>query len=90
MARLADIDLSEMEQRGDLSAAMSDGSTAHHGTPKMDRKESIDGDRYEFRAYRERLDRLLMRFEMRIKQRLAAVFMQIPQQKGFSGAGYGL
>ncbi|MEY2564955.1 MAG: hypothetical protein QOH88_3148 [Verrucomicrobiota bacterium] len=47
-------------------------------TPKMDRKESVDGDRYEFRAYRERLDRLLMRFEMRIKQRLAAVFMQIP------------
>jgi hypothetical protein len=47
-------------------------------TPSMDRKETLDGDHYEFRAYRERIDRVLMRFEMRIKQRLAAVFMQIP------------
>jgi hypothetical protein len=47
-------------------------------TPKMDRQKVIDSDRYEFRAYRERLDRLVMRFEMRIKLGLAAVFMRIP------------
>lgn len=50
-------------------------------TPGMDREEIIDDDRYQFRAYRERLDRLVMRFEMRFPQRLAAVFMQIPWNK---------
>lgn len=47
-------------------------------TPPMDREEVIDGDHYLFRAHRERLDRLVMRFEMRLKLGLAAVFMRIP------------
>ncbi|MGB8356680.1 MAG: hypothetical protein WCD79_22470 [Chthoniobacteraceae bacterium] len=50
-------------------------------SPAKDREEVIDDDRYQFRAYRERLDRLVMRFELRIEQRLAAVFMQIPWGK---------
>jgi len=57
----------------------------HQGTgtwvrePDRDIKNRIiRGDRFEFRAYRERPDRSVMRFVVRPKLRLAAVFMQIP------------
>ncbi len=47
--------------------------------PGRDLKNKIiRGDRFEFRAYRERPDRSVMRFVVRPKLRLAAAFMQIP------------
>ena len=46
--------------------------------PNMDRKEKIDGDSYEFRAYLARPDRAVMRFVLHLDKGLAAVFMQIP------------
>jgi hypothetical protein len=46
--------------------------------PKMDRRERIDGDWYQFRAHLERPDRAVMRFVLHLRLRIAAVFMQIP------------
>jgi uncharacterized protein YxeA len=45
---------------------------------KRDREEDWQGDHYQLRAYRERGDRTIMRFEMRLGLQLAAVFLQIP------------
>jgi len=50
-------------------------------TPERDREEDWEGDHYQLRAYRERADRTVMRFEMRLGLRLAAVFLQIPWNK---------
>jgi len=47
-------------------------------TPDRDREEDWEGDHYQLRAYRERSDRTVMRFEMRLGLRLAAAFLQIP------------
>lgn len=42
----------------------------------MDRREEIQGDIYEFRAYRIRSDRSVTRFVARPKDGLAAIFIQ--------------
>jgi hypothetical protein len=42
-----------------------------------DRREEIDSDTYEFRAYRMRAERSVTRFEIRPKDGLAAIFLQI-------------
>jgi hypothetical protein len=42
----------------------------------MDRREEIQGDTYEFRAYRIRSDRSVTRFVARPKDGLAAIFIQ--------------
>jgi hypothetical protein len=42
-----------------------------------DYQEEIDGDTYEYRAYRMRGDRLVTRFELRPSDGLAAAFIQI-------------
>jgi hypothetical protein len=52
--------------------------TAWIRTPERDREEELDGDRYQFRAHRERFDRSVMRLELRPEKRLAGVFLQIP------------
>jgi hypothetical protein len=41
-----------------------------------DYQKEIDGDLYEFRAYRYQADRSVMRFELRLGMGLAAVFLQ--------------
>jgi hypothetical protein len=46
--------------------------------PQRDREEDWEGDHYQLRAYRERGDRTIMRFEMRLALGLAAAFLQIP------------
>jgi len=46
----------------------------------MDRRDRIDGDWYQFRAYLERPDRAVMRFVLRPAKQLAAIFMQIPAE----------
>jgi hypothetical protein len=43
-----------------------------------DYTDEIEGDDYEFRAHRKQAERWVMRFEMRPRERMAAVFMQIP------------
>jgi hypothetical protein len=48
--------------------------------PKMDRREKIEGDWYQFRAQLERPDRSVMRFVLQLDRRLAAIFMQIPAE----------
>ncbi len=44
----------------------------------QDREEEIEGDRYQFRAYLHRADRTVMRFDMRRRAALAAIFVQTP------------
>jgi len=46
--------------------------------PDKDRREEIDGETYEFKAYLVRDDRSVLRFVLQLEKRLAAVFMQIP------------
>jgi hypothetical protein len=48
--------------------------------PKMDRRERIEGDWYQFRAYLERPDRAVMRFVLQLDKQMAAIFMQIPAE----------
>jgi hypothetical protein len=48
--------------------------------PKMDRRERVEGDWYQFRAFLERPDRSVMRFVLHPGKRLAAIFMQIPAE----------
>ncbi len=45
-------------------------------TAKEDYQKEIDGDLYEFRAHRYQADRSVMRFELRLRIGLAAVFLQ--------------
>jgi hypothetical protein len=48
--------------------------------PKLDRREEIDGDTYEFRAFLERPDRSVLRFVLQLEKARAAVFLQIPAE----------
>jgi hypothetical protein len=46
--------------------------------PRMDRREYIDGDWYQFRAHLERPDRAVMRLVFRFGKGIVAAFLQIP------------
>ena len=51
-------------------------------TPEQDQKDVwIEGDRYEMRAYRERPDRSVQRFVVRLDLRMAAAFLEMPWSK---------
>lgn len=59
----------------------------HRGTVTADRVEAmdkptedIDGDTYEFRAYRQRSNRAVMRFVWQFDLPYSAVFLQIPNE----------
>jgi hypothetical protein len=52
-----------------------EGSLGWVRVPERDRREEIDGDLYEFRAYRQRASRAVMRFEVRLQTGLAALFL---------------
>lgn len=43
---------------------------------EKDYQKEIEGDLYEFRAHRQRADRSVMRFELRLSAKVAAVFLQ--------------
>jgi hypothetical protein len=43
-----------------------------------DEKRTIDGDRYELRAFRQKLSRAVTRFVLKPAERVAALFVQIP------------
>lgn len=45
-----------------------------------DKSETIDGDLYEFRAYRERYDRAVVRFEWRFADPYCSVLLQLPHE----------
>jgi hypothetical protein len=71
-----------------LTAVQFDGSrltlTWHQGQSWLvrdktkDYSEEIEGDVYEFHAHRRRGERAVMRFEMALPLRLAAIFLQTP------------
>jgi hypothetical protein len=42
-----------------------------------DYEEILDGDRYEFRAFRERSERSVMRFDLRCAEGIAGAFLQV-------------
>jgi hypothetical protein len=46
--------------------------------PEEDEQKEKNGDLFQMRAYRERMDRSVMRFEMRLSMGLAAAFLQVP------------
>jgi hypothetical protein len=46
-----------------------------------DYQQTIDDELYEFRAHRQSADRSVMRFELRLQDKLAAVFLQEPWGK---------
>ena len=50
----------------------------------------IDDDRYEFRAFRERFDRAVVRFEWRFTDPYCAVLMQLPHEGNVHGAALGV
>lgn len=56
----------------------------HQGSRTMirdvskDYEETIEDDRYEFRAYRERSERSVMRFDLRCQDRVAGAFLHVP------------
>jgi hypothetical protein len=71
-----------------LTGIQFDGSnlrlTWHQGQSWLDRDKTkdytqeIEGDEYEFHAYRRRAERAVMRFELALPLRLAAIFVQTP------------
>lgn len=78
----------EYPRKRKLTGIYSDGSAMrfvwHEGLDSWVRDKSkdytdeIDGDEYEFRAHRKQAERWVMRFEIRPREKMAAVFMQIP------------
>jgi hypothetical protein len=54
------------------------GSGAWERVKTKDYQQEIDGDLYEFRAWRDRRDRAVVRFEWRFGQPYACLFTQLP------------
>lgn len=53
------------------------GSGAWERAKSLDHSRDIDGDNYQFRAYRDRRDRQVVRFEWRFGQSYCCVFTQL-------------
>jgi hypothetical protein len=69
--------LTGINQQGDqLTFVWHQGTEFAIRRKDMDRREEIQGDIYEFRAYRIRSDRSVTRFVARPKDGLAAIFIQ--------------
>ncbi len=78
----------EFPETQKLTAVQFDGSnlrlTWHLGQSWLvrdktkDYTEEIDGDVYEFHAHRRRAERAVMRFELALPLRIAAIFLQTP------------
>ena len=70
------------EQGGSLRFEWHTGLTSWMREPDKDEENKvIESDRYWLKAYRERRDRAVMRFEIRPGQGLAAAFIQTPWSK---------
>ncbi len=54
------------------------GMTSWYRDTSKDYTQVIDDDLYEFRAHRQKSERTVMRFELRLPRRIGAVFVQIP------------
>lgn len=75
-----------------LTSIQFDGSnlrlTWHQGQSWLVRDQAkdyeteIDGDQYEFHAYRRRGERAVMRFEMSLPFKMAGIFLQTPWDEG--------
>ncbi|HEX6900397.1 MAG TPA: hypothetical protein VF789_11810 [Thermoanaerobaculia bacterium] len=58
-----------------LRLAWHEGAYGWVRVADLDRQEEIEGDQYEFRAYRQRASRTVMRFEVRLNAGVAALFL---------------
>ncbi|MGH2756784.1 MAG: hypothetical protein ACRDI3_03250 [Actinomycetota bacterium] len=63
---------------GRLRAVWHKGFESMVRDTSRDYEEVIDDDRYEFRAYRERSERSVMRFDLRCQEGIAGAFLQVP------------
>lgn len=63
---------------GRLRLVWHQGSRSLVRDTSKDFEEIIDDDRYVFRAYRERAERAVMRFDLRCHERVAGTFLQVP------------
>lgn len=63
---------------GEFKAVWHQASASLIRTPEKDEKRKIETDNYEFRAYRERADRSVMRFILKPEQKIAAYFIPLP------------
>lgn len=55
-----------------------EGAESWVRVPDRDYQEAIDGDLYEFRAFRRQADRIVTRFELDLEERLAGIFTSLP------------
>lgn len=65
-------------EQGRLRLVWHQGSRSMVRDTSKDYEETIDDDRYEFRAYRERAERAVMRFDLRCDEQVAGAFLQVP------------
>lgn len=63
-----------------LSVVWHRGMTGWRRDESKDRNETIDGDRYELRAYRERHDRAVVRLEWRYADPYCSILLQLPNE----------
>jgi hypothetical protein len=61
-----------------LSAIWHQGVSSWLRVPSKDYEEKEDLDLYQYRAHRRRDKRTIMRFEMRLKEKMAAIFIPLP------------
>lgn len=65
-----------------LRAVWHKGFTSMVHDKSKDYEETIDGDRYEFHAFRERSERSVMRFDLRCDEGIAGAFLQVSPSSG--------
>jgi len=65
---------------GELSVDWHLGTGAWERAKSKDYQDLIDGDRYEFRAYRDRSDRIVVRFEWRFDRPYCCLFTQLANE----------
>jgi hypothetical protein len=65
---------------GELSVDWHRGSAGWEREKRLDRVEMVEGDQVQFRAYRERMDRRVVRFEWRFDKPYCGIFTQLPNE----------
>lgn len=87
----ADLTLSSMTVHSDaLSIVWHQSSTGWKRDEAKDRHEMIDDDLYEFRAYRQRYDRAVVRFEWRFADPYCCILLQLPYEGTVHAAALGV
>lgn len=65
-----------------LSIVWHQSTTGWRRDEAKDYQDTVDGENYEFRAYRERFDRAVVRFEWRFADDYCAILLQLPHESG--------